>query len=96
MTIIYTKITPASVTRIKKSEAFLTVITENFVKDKKCLEECQLAQDINKPMYAIIKDPKAWNKIKNSFMWRQSFPAKSGFEKKIKKDLEMIRAVNDA
>lgn len=94
--IIYSKITPAAIDKIKKSEAFLAVITKVFIEDEKCLEECQLAQDMNKPMYAIIKDKEAWKKIENKFMWRQSFPAESGFEKIIKKDLEIIRAVNDA
>lgn len=101
MTIIFSKkITPASVTKIKKSEAFIAFITENFVKDKRCLTECKIAQETNKPMYAVIKDKEAWNKIKNQFQWRKtlSFQEETPITvvEKIRQDLDFIRAIEHA
>jgi len=101
MTIIFSKkITPASVTKIKDSEGFIALITENFVKDERCLTECKIAQELNKPMYAIIKDKKAWNKIENQFHWRKILnfqeETPTTITKKIKQDLEFIRAIEHA
>lgn len=85
-----------SIKKIKKSEAFIAIITENFVSDEKCLEECKYAEKLEKPMYAVIKNKEAWKNVKNKFMWRLSLPAEKGFDKKIKEDLYIIRAVKDA
>lgn len=101
MTIIFSKkITPASVTKIKESEAFIAFITENFVKDERCLAECRMAQEANKPMYAVIKDKNAWNKIKNQFQWRKTLrfqdETPDTVVKKIRQDLDFIRAIEHA
>lgn len=98
LTIVYfTELTPSAIQKIKKSDAFIALVTENFVEDKKCLEECRLAEKLNKPMYAIVKDENAWEKIKDKFMWRKIFTIKQGdFGKEIEKDLKLIKMVNDA
>lgn len=85
-----------NIKKIKNSEAFVAVITENFIKEEKRLEECKIAEENNKPMYAIIADSESWKKIQNQFMWRKSFNANQAFLKEIKEDLEIIRAVKDA
>ena len=85
----------SAVNKIKNSEAFFAIITKNFVNDEKCLEECRIAEKMNKPMYAIIKDWKAWKKIEHKFMWRKNVPFIADFDKYIEKDLEIIRSIND-
>jgi len=81
--------------KIKTSEAFVAVISENFIADEKKIEECRYAEKLNKPMYAIIKDKQAWDKIKNRFMWRKAYPFGEDSVVEMKDDLNIIRAVND-
>ena len=85
-----------SIKKIKNSEAFIALITNNFIKDENCMEECKEAEKHNKPMYAVVRDEEAWKKIEHKYLWRKDFPAEPGFEEKIEGDLEFLRVVNDA
>lgn len=80
---------------IETAEGFIAIITEHFVTDEKCLEECRVAEELNKPMYAIIKDKKAWETVKDKFNWRKSLPVSEQATKTIKEDLQMIKGVNE-
>ena len=47
-------------------------------------------------MYAVIKEEKAWDIIKDRFLWRKNLPVSDKITELIKEDLEIIRAVKDA
>lgn len=89
-------LTQEAITKIKTSEAFIALITPHFLKDEKCLEECKLAEELHKPMYAIIIDKETWEILRNRYDWRKEYDPKENFTGLIKKDLQIIRAVNDA
>ncbi len=80
---------------IETSEGFIAIITEHFVTDEKCLEECRVAEELNKPMYAIVKDEKAWKTIQDKFSWRKNLPVSQNATKIIKEDLQMFKGVNE-
>lgn len=97
MTIIFSKITPSTVAKIKNSEAFLAAITENFVKDKDKHVECSIAAELDKPMYAIVEENTKWDKLEKAFLWRKIYYLKDmepeEIMEDIKKDLEFLRKV---
>lgn len=93
---IIKKTTTNIVDKIKTSEAFVAIISKNFVIDETKLKECQMAEKMNKPMYAFIKDQEAWEQIKDRFMWRKSFPVSEQGINEMRQDLQIIRAVKDA
>jgi len=103
MTIIYSKkITPLTIARIKKSDAFIALITNNFIKEDRG-EECKIAEQLNKPMYAIVEEGTTWDKYKE-LPWRKILYFKkeanhSGIEavvKEIEKDLKWYRSIGGA
>ena len=97
MTIIYSKkMTPAAITKIKKAEAFIAYITENFIKDDSKEDECRVAELWNKPMYAIIKKDVNWDKYKK-YPWRKTYqlPNDISISKDIKQDLDFIKKINN-
>ena len=74
MTIIYSKkVTPATLTRIKRSDGFIALITKAFVSQhEQKYAECKIAEEQNKPMYAIVEKGIDWS-IFRSFQWRKIF-----------------------
>lgn len=45
------------ITKIKESSAFIAFVTERFIEQKeKKYRECKLAEELNKPMYAIVEN----------------------------------------
>jgi len=98
MTIIYSKkVTPAARMRIRQSDAFIAIITKDFIKEDR-FEECRWAEELNKPMYAVISDKKLdWEKVK-SLPWRKIFyvedyKSKEDLVKEIEKDLKWYRSI---
>ena len=96
--IIYTrKIIPSTERKIKESLAFIATVTKNFVKDKKCREECCIAEKLNKVMYAIVSEGVDWDEIKAEFPWRKIYSLSKNspdeIMKMIKRDLAFIDSV---
>lgn len=100
MSIIYTKkITPAAVNKIRASEAFIALITNNFIEEKGRYAECEIAEQLNKPMYAIIKKNVKWEKFKK-FPWRKIYFCEEldhvhsdEIIKDLNQDLDMYKAI---
>ena len=98
MTIIFSeKITPSTLARIKKSDAFVALITTAFVAHpEKRYAECKMAKELNKPMYVIVKKGIDWS-LFQTFEWRKIFyyedkPSES-IVKDIEKDLKWYRSI---
>lgn len=62
MMIIYSKKTTETTQTIQKSEAFVAFITKNFLKAEEKKAECDIAEKLNKPMYAIVDPDIDWEK----------------------------------
>lgn len=59
--------------KIQSAEAFVAVITPEFIKLKeKKIKECYEAVEANKPMYAIVKKGTKWAEFEQ-LPWRQVF-----------------------
>jgi len=96
--IIYSrKIIPSTERKIKESRAFIATVTKHFVNDKKCWEECRIAEKLNKVMYAITEGDVDWDEIKAEFPWRKTYSlsinSPEDIMKMIKKDLAFIDSV---
>jgi len=99
MTIIYSKkVKPSSLAKIKRSDAFIALVTENFVKEEGRIDECRIAKACNKPMYAMVKEGIEWN-LEFEFPWRKIYYYKRLEEEgreiteDIQKDLGLYKAV---
>jgi len=99
MTIIFSnKVTPSTLAKIKTSEGFIALVTEKFIEEEGRIDECRIAKECNKPMYAIVKEGVGWN-LEFEFPWRKIYYYKE-LEKEgreiindIQKDLELYKAV---
>ncbi len=98
MTIIFSeKVTPSTLARIKKSEAFVAFITKAFVaRPEKRYAECKMAEKLNKPMYAIVEKGIDWSSFQK-FGWRKIYyyeikPSES-IVKDIEKDLKWFKQI---
>lgn len=99
MTIIYSeKITPSTMAKLKRSDGFIALITEAFVsQQEQKYAECKMAEELNKPMYAIVKKGIDWS-IFQTFQWRKIYyyegtKPSEAIAKAIQKDLKWYKSI---
>ena len=100
MTIIFsTKVTPSTEARVKKAAGFIALITKAFIEQsKQKYAECKLAEELNKPMYAVVEKGIEWTLFK-TFGWRKIFyyedkPPES-IAKEIEEDLRWFKQIRN-
>jgi len=84
--------------KIESAEAFIAVITPEFIKLKeKKMKDCYDAIEANKPMYAIVKKDTKWSEFEQ-LPWRKvfffsDFSVLQSIFTKIKGDIDNYRTV---
>ena len=83
--------------RIGRSDAFVALITENYLKEPERVEECERATELDKPMYAVVWSGAAegFEAVLARFPWRIVFrvSGEEGLKEaagRIREDLDQI------